>query len=398
MTQEELLKLDVEAFLSTHPTEDEVDKYIKQIDVEIQKLTNLEQGIKVGILNSTYGAFGNAGFRFYDKHIAESITKQSKDVILYTERVVNDYGKNIWHKDTELHKKMGIRVKKKLSRELSRYIDTDSIFMAFDEAFESQVGWDGTIEEFIYAIYEHRFKDMYKVCLERYAKAYNAENTYIFDLEYIANKGIFIKKKNYVMDITFDGRKYYEPNTKPLYYKGYETIRSSTPNFCREKLDEVVSFIFKYEVDTLPMDDMISIIKEIKKQFKHAKIDDIASNVRCNNYSGKVINDTTKLEYEKGTVYQVKAAALHNYLLNNSEYKSKYELIKDGDRVKVYHTHSEVNDRFAYLGGHFPSEIAPKINYDEQFYGTFIKPLNRIMEAMGLKKLTTSLVYASALF
>ena len=88
--------------------------------------TAYEQGVKV-MLNSIYGAFGNKYFQFFNIDIAESITMQGKDSILYSEIILNKYFKEFWHKDIKAHEFLNIKVRKPLIRESVVYIDTDSV-------------------------------------------------------------------------------------------------------------------------------------------------------------------------------------------------------------------------------------------------------------------------------
>ena len=53
---------------------------------------------------------------------------------------------------------------------------------------------------------------------------------------------------------------------------------------------------------------------------------------------------------------------------------------------------------FSYLPGDYPYEFAPSVDYDVQFEKCMIDPLNRVLKAIGLQKLDTNLIYASALF
>ena len=43
------------------------------------------------MLNSIYGAFGNKWFHFFNINIAESITLQGQNAILYSENILNKY-------------------------------------------------------------------------------------------------------------------------------------------------------------------------------------------------------------------------------------------------------------------------------------------------------------------
>ena len=80
-----------------------VDHY-KQLSA---KYTAYEQAVKL-TLNSIYGAFGNKWFHFFNIDIAESITKQGKNAILYSETILNKYVNDFWHKDTPVHEHFNI--------------------------------------------------------------------------------------------------------------------------------------------------------------------------------------------------------------------------------------------------------------------------------------------------
>ena len=54
-----------------------------KVQQEASKFYNYEQAVKL-MLNSIYGAFGNPYFYFFNVDIAETITLQGKDAILYT--------------------------------------------------------------------------------------------------------------------------------------------------------------------------------------------------------------------------------------------------------------------------------------------------------------------------
>jgi len=100
----------------------ELDK-LKQ---EAAKFYNYEQSVKL-LLNSVYGAFGNPHFAFYNIDIAETITLQGKDAILYTEKMVNRYFREFWPGDKAAHAALGITVTEPVTQPVGIYIDTDSI-------------------------------------------------------------------------------------------------------------------------------------------------------------------------------------------------------------------------------------------------------------------------------
>ena len=76
--------------LENKPTDqlskDEAELLAKHYKQLAAKYTAYEQAVKL-TLNSIYGAFGNKWFHFFNIDIAESITKQGKDAILYSEAI-----------------------------------------------------------------------------------------------------------------------------------------------------------------------------------------------------------------------------------------------------------------------------------------------------------------------
>ena len=158
---------------------------LRKINEEASKFYNYEQAVKL-MLNSIYGAFGNPYFYFFNVDIAETITLQGKDAILYTENLVNKYFKEYWHKDTAAHQAMGITVTGKIEKPVGIYIDTDSVYVKFEELIKKCEGWEGDEKEFILKLYEVRLKTYIEKILQVYADNNNAENFLSFELESIA--------------------------------------------------------------------------------------------------------------------------------------------------------------------------------------------------------------------
>lgn len=91
------------------------------------KYDNFQMGAKI-LINSYYGAFGFNKFPFYNKDIAESVTLQGKNAILYAEKSINEYFNNNWPTDQETHKKLGVKYNgNKIKNSVAVYIDTDSV-------------------------------------------------------------------------------------------------------------------------------------------------------------------------------------------------------------------------------------------------------------------------------
>jgi hypothetical protein len=94
----------------------------------------------------------------------------------------------------------------------------------------------------------------------------------------------------------------------------------------------------------------------------------------------------------------VRAAAIYNNMLFNKakKYRSKYNLLKSGDKVRYYYTDNE--NVFGFVPDLFPMEFAPKMDVDIQFEKMLLSPLNRIVVALGYNEIAPSLTYTPSLF
>jgi hypothetical protein len=57
-----------------------------------------------------------------------------------------------------------------------------------------------------------------------------------------------------------------------------------------------------------------------------------------------------------------------------------------------------MNDVFAYIRGSFPHEIAPEVDYDEQFMKSILSPINSIIEPLGMPEITKRLSVVMDIF
>lgn len=372
----------------------ELEERLSIVEFNAQKYYNFEQAVKL-MLNSIYGAFGNEWFYFFNVDIAETITLQGQDAILYTEKMINKYFQEYWSKDKELHAKMGIEITGQVKKPLVIYIDTDSCYLSFQEVLENCT-WAGSEKDFVLQLYEYRLADFNSKILEKYAKDLNADNFLNFELETVSKNAIWLAKKKYMQNIVWkDPNIHYEPLTK-ISSKGFEIIQSSTPLFARTKLKEVLKFIFS--VDKVELGDIVTLLKKIKREFKLANTEHITFNVRINNYRKYILSDYQQFEIASGCPIQIRAAGYYNYLLNNSKYKNRYKTLTDGEKVKYYISKDPACNVFAFPPGEFPIEFAPSVDHDAQFERCLIDPINRVIDAMGLGKLDRNLVYSSSIF
>ncbi len=391
MTAEELLSRD---------PNDISDEEAAWLANQSQLHFSFEKSIKL-ILNSIYGAFANEFFHFYNTAIAETITLQGQDAIKYTETVTNRYFAEFFHKDREVLESLGVPAGSdidRVARPVAVYADTDSLYISFSEPIRA-CGWTGTAKDFVLQLNRSRLAGYFKHVLVKYAEERGVENYLDFELETIADNAIFVAKKKYIQNIVWKDGKDYAPLTfiKPT---GLELVQSSTPVFCRERLVEIMKFIFsKNSPSTENYAELVKLIKKVKKEFELSSVERISMTRSVSDYGKYVLEDTEKLELASGCPIHVRAAAYHNLLVaKNPKYKTRYQLLRSKDKIKWYHSLDDACNVFAYKPGVYPSEIAPRMDVEKQFKMTVLEPLNRVMVPAGYQALDPSLAYTIGLF
>lgn len=257
----------------------------------------------------------------------------------------------------------------------------------------NEIKWNWSSEtDFIHGIDFYRYAGYFKKKLEEHAESYGVENKEDFELERISESIINIAKKKYIQHIVFEDGIFYD-RLNYFYPKGVELVRSSTPAFAREKIVDIVKYLFS-NPETFNIKELIKLVKKLRKEFELANIDDISMQSSVSNYDSKVQNDKSlPLKFETGTHFAVKASAYYNYLLNDNKiYQQKYEFIKSGTKIKYYVCkNTSINDMFAYIRGSYPIEFAPEIDYDIQFEKSILSPINSIIEPLGMPEITKRL-------
>lgn len=350
---------------------------------------NYQLGTKV-VINGIYGAFGFSGFYFYNKHIAESVTKQGKHAILNAEKLMNLWVQKGWLNDSKTHEKMGLKIIKPNEKmnPVSVYIDTDSIYSSYyqivmttdwmkhdvwrltkinksnDQKEFTYVSSGGypteedaktyfdtvsidtdkyewvidTIEpagrEFCLTLDRVFMKDFLKKIHEDYATKQGTPNILDFELEAYNEAGIWLAKKKYVKNTTWtEPNVYYDSCTK-IKPTGIEIAQTSSSTWVKKQMTDLIKWIFRQEEFTI--EGFVKQLNEVKKAFMMQNYETISVNKGMNKYGEYVMDDTEEMEILPKAMVTVQGAAFYNWLLNNSEkYKRKYTTLVDSDKLCV---------------------------------------------------------------
>lgn len=283
--------------------------------------------------------------------------------------------------------------------------NTDSVYLSLEDVVADlkmrnllPEKYKNDIPLFCYDIVELGLNDYINQAYDTYAKKFNTKNIQKFELENILYNVIFLAKKKYVGDLAWkEGSGFVEPNKK-LKITGIEIIQSSTPKFCRTHLQEMLNYIFKH-TDDFKMSDFILMLNDIKRKFKIQPIEDISFSKSLGDYEKFILEDKKEFKIAEKCPIHVRGGGYHNYLLNSSEeFKNKYKKIKTGDKIKFYHAKDGLCNVFSFLAGDYPYEIAPEIDFDLQFEKTIIDPINRILDPLGVGKISSTLISSRSLF
>jgi len=285
----------------------------------------------------------------------------------------------------------------------------NSLYISYTPIMES-IGFDGDELKFILHMNGVFTQPLFNRYLDDYAKKYGVSSLHDFELETINKSALHIRKKHYINNVVWDEGVFYE-DLSHFYPKGVEIIKSSTPSFVRDNIWDFIKYLFK-NPGNVNIKEILKLMKNLKKEFKLADVEDISMTTSLNNYELRVLEDQSRIETVKGAHFSVKAAALHNYLLNtNSKFKQRYDLLQGG-KIKWYFTKNDYTfeqdgttkkaERFAYLRSFHPTEVTQKegieIDYDLQFEKTFLSIANRFIDPIGLPEINKRLSVLNSLF
>lgn len=222
---------------------------------EIGNLDTEQTGIKI-LMNSLYGALANRYFRYFDQRVAEAVTTSGQRAIKCAEKAVND----------ELQEIVGTKDDYVIA------IDTDSVYINMAPLVRIHNPKNPVV--FLDKVCEH-FEEKIAAAYEQLAIETNAyENRMVMAREVIADRGIWMAKKRYILNVhNSEGVQYAEPKLKMM---GIEAIKSSTPEIVREKFKEVFHIIVNCtELETQ------SFIRKFRQDFKKLPVESVAFSAWC---------------------------------------------------------------------------------------------------------------------
>jgi DNA polymerase elongation subunit (family B) len=325
--------------------QDKTSAEAKSVKLNIDQLDAKQMCIKV-FINSIYGYFGNKNAPFGDDDIASSITLTGQSVIKHSNELLKTFIRNeindieqdeldkcIIYNDTDssyvsikplINKGLPFAVKGKLCKETLDKVNEIEAFLNK----EIKV-WGG--------------------------KVLNSKDCrFVFKREAIADVGVFLQKKRYVIHILDDEG----IACDKFKYTGVEVVRSTMPNAIKPYVKKIIETM----LSTQNINETNKLLNETYDIFKDLPVEDITfvSGIKgYEKYAGQCDGFVTA----KGMPCHVKAAYMYNLLLDRFNITTKYEKISSGDKVRYFYVRQP--NKFNI------SAIAYKYYYPEEFKEIF---------------------------
>lgn len=348
-------------------TTEQLEKLLEEKENEAQMWHTRQMALKIS-LNSCYGSLGNPHSRYFDVRIAESITMSGQLAIRWIANKLNEFMNNL------------------IGTESVDYviaIDTDSNYLNLAEVIKKKGLTDKQeCVEFL----DQFSKKLEKIIDKFYQELAEYMNSFdqnmVMEREAIADRAFWVAKKRYAMQVwDMEGTRFEDPMLKIM---GLETQRSSTPKVCRDQIKEAIRLIL-----TSDEEHVLSFMKSFEAEYYKMTPQEIAFPSGINNltdYQRRAQNGS----FASGTPIHVKAAISYNRLVREKKLTTKYELIKDGDKIKYIYLRQPnpiQNNAIAFTTNLPPEfELDKYVDTAKMFEKSFEEPVKRILRIIGWRE------------
>jgi len=343
------------------------DSTISKIEYRIQRFDTYQMAYKI-LLNSMYGYTGNPYAMMGDDDIANSVTLTGQNInkenrSLFVRYLMEEYG--VDEEDAENSCIAG---------------DTDSGYFSF-KCLEDVAPLliDGEINPKFIKLCEN-VADYINDNISKLVKYQfkSADPRIVYSREAIADIGIFLAKKHYVLHMVDDEG----IRVDKFKYKGVEVVKGTMP----KQIKPHIKGVTEHMMNTQSRNETNEKFNEAYEVFKNLEIIEISENTGIKEYE-KYADKCDGMNTVKGMPHHAKAAYFYNMLLDKMEISGKYQKIKSGDKVravKVKFPNKYNIEKIGFLGK-WPDEFDSvfEVDYEFMFNKLFYAAINRFYDAVG---------------
>lgn len=396
---------------------DELNSLSELITQHMSLLTNREMSLKY-IMNSMYGGVSHQAFEWYRLDTAADITAEGRALIHYMENNITSHIQSKWTGMSTLHELLGIKMKPGLvvptlneilppntgvkdvvtkdSRLLIQPVagDTDSIYLCYEGLLNTIDGVEDMSDMQkcdILVKFNTDYLNRYNhdIMEDYYNSRHVRSMVHEFELETLSRSEIRLPtKKRYAQLLLWKDGKRYDTGLK-FKSKGIEVVKSSYPKTARTWLKEsIISILSSAGGNDELRDEIYGKVTSYYNTYKQLPIESISPSIWVSGWNKYVDDDTLKTS--KGCPFALSGLVI--YEAGRRKYKQG-DLRKGG---KLMYCMTRAKDRRSKPGYFtYPPPAPPawvktciKVDYASMFMRTYVNPLNRILEAIGISPIT----------
>ena len=341
-----------------------------ELKYEVERLNTSQMVIKI-LVNSCYGYMGNKNAPIGDDDIASSVTLTGQAVIKESNKLLKKYIRANIDKDISDHE----------LEECIIYNDTDSSYISISPLIENGIKFfedekNGIIHQETYDEIQ-RIEDKLNEDIGVWARKalLTKDPRFIFKRECIADVGVFLQKKRYVMHI-LDDEGIRENKFK---YTGVEVVRTTMPNAIKPYAKKIIETM----LTTQSLAKTNEVLNETYDVFKTLSPEDMAFVMGVKSYE-KYAVQCNEFSTTKGMPIHVKSAYFYNLMLEKLNTGNRYESISSGDKVRYMYVEQPNKFGLESIGFKYehPSEFKDifKPDYDKMFEKILFQSIQRFYD------------------
>lgn len=301
-------------------TLDQLKEQKQFLEEKIKQLDAKQLCIKI-FVNACFGYFANKAAPMGDDDIASSITLTGQATIKKSSDIAKEYAKSKGVTDSQLLEAITI------------YSDTDSIYMSFKSIINKlKIPFivNGKVNKEVHTLVEE-FNDKLNNDTKKWMESsLNSKDCRLeFKRESIADYGLFLEKKRYVVHV-LDDEGFECDKWK---YTGVDVVRTTMPKAIKPYVKKIIEMM----ISSKDLGKTNKLLNEAYDVFKELPTSDIAF-VKGIKGLHKYGSQCKEFSTVKRMPIHVKAAYFHNLMLDKYGIAGQYEKINDGDKTRFYYT------------------------------------------------------------